>query len=821
MQEVYTRGEMDPTTVLVHLRRLRALLHDEGVVRGDALTDVVAGRNNYKWADIVELVDAIKHGCVWMKICQPVHENHPAARFITRVSGQRRVCIHEKARGECDDCVFLTDKGVDSLLLTRTGTTKTVQTKNYAAGVCRVYAGMSTFVMTSTLLRAEKTVFSLSEGATLCKDSAGAAAISNVEVAALANAEIVEICTRALALDNPHVDAGVIDVNDIIESSSDSDSTDDSEESDDGSDDGSDDSSDYSNGFSDDATADSTDGSSDVDSTTDESSDTESSDESTTDDESEESSDTGAFTDGSSTDDDEDDPADNRFVLRAMQSEMHDELTAGEFCGRYRFQLPCGAGKTSYVCWLCSEMRAREPSARFAFLVPTKALADRTTPAFTRWGLTTCVVHSDAAHTPKQISSANVVICVYNSVEVISGGHFRGVFTDEAHHIENVYATDTWRKTCRRVAKNAQLRVELSATFYNPAACTLSFDYEDAVAEKICSDIALVIPMYTGKGDRMVALAEHIRDGSSVYRKILAFCNSVANARKFARTVADCIPKMTVFTVDASTHTRRRQKILDTMAAGDGRVMIVSVQTLCEGIDIPIADTCVFVDPRHSSIKLWQPIGRVARAIPGVKTLAHVILPMSDDMKILRKFTTELSKRMPQVRHAIESGCGNSSVIEIATVGDTTLPTEKISTMQMSLVTALRGDWWQKAELLEEYARTNLKMPAAGETYRGESVGGWVCTQRKGITKGTIDEGRLARLRAIPHWSDDAHADTWERMYAALLAYTTEHEKMPQRGETYRGESVRGWVYTQRRAITKGTITEDRLARLRAIPQWK
>ena len=801
---------MERERELVHLRRLRALLGDIGVGK-KGLARHIASRDNHVWADIVELVDAIAHGCCWMKICQPVSETHPAAQFITRTSDRHRTCVHGLTFARCTECVSLNDKGVDALLLTRTGTLKTLQTKNYAPGICRVYEGMSTFVMTSRMMGARSMVFSLSEGARLCKNSATAAEISEVDVVALTNAAIAEICMRALSIVDGAIPRGMIECRDLPtdESSSEESSEADSSDDEDGS---------------------SEDDSADSDSSEDESAESAESESESADSESESAesesesadSESESSEDEPSEDDDEypdEDPAD--FTLRVMQAQMHDEIVARRFRGNFRFQLPCGAGKTSYAGWLCSVIRRAKPKARFAFLVPTKALADRTIGSFSRWGLSVCVVHSGSAASQAEISAADVVIAVYNSAGALLSQTFRGVFTDEAHHIEIARSTDTYRKICRRIEKNAPLHIGLSATFHEPSRCTLSFDYEEAVAEGICADIALVIPVYDGPpSGRMSALANHIRDGSSLYRKILAYCNSVRHAHAFAEVVRDADPSIRVYVVDASTATRTRQKILAAMAATDHRVMIVSVQTLCEGIDIPIADTCVFVEPRHSSIGLWQPIGRVARALPGFKTLAHVILPMSDQLSMLRKFTSELARRMPSVRRAIAAGCNNASVLEIVHTNHDYIPEATMDTAKMSLAVAIRGEWWQHAELLAAYTVEHGRMPPRHAVYQGFAVGSWVGTQRGAIVKGTLSPDRIERLQAIPHWADDPRADAWDRNHDAVCAYATEHGRMPPHLTVYQGLGVGSWVNSQRNGITKGTIAADRLERLRAIPRW-
>ena len=54
--------------------------------------------------------------------------------------------------------------------------------------------------------------------------------------------------------------------------------------------------------------------------------------------------------------------------------------------------------------------------------------------------------------------------------------------------------------------------------------------------------------------------------------------------------------------------------------------VLVTVEVLGEGINVPNADTCMFVEPRSSYRSIIQAIGRVLRHHPD-KPLGHIILP--------------------------------------------------------------------------------------------------------------------------------------------------------------------------------------------------
>ena len=73
---------------------------------------------------------------------------------------------------------------------------------------------------------------------------------------------------------------------------------------------------------------------------------------------------------------------------------------------------------------------------------------------------------------------------------------------------------------------------------------------------------------------------------------------------------------------------------------------MVSVYTLGEGVNIPEADTVMFVQPRGSHVDVMQCIGRVQRMSPSTgKTLSYVVLPCTDEEKELNRFLHLIQKR--------------------------------------------------------------------------------------------------------------------------------------------------------------------------------
>lgn len=659
------------------LRCLRSELHRVGMDSHEGLADAVRQRDNTLWAKVAEIVDALKHGCVWVDVPSPVPAGHPAQIYAQARRGTR-CCVHALPVDECGQgCVLLRDRGVDSFMFGPDGRcTRAVQTKNYARGaVFGGYKELATFSVTGRRFGAAQKILSLTEDVRCSKECAAAAADEHLTMAVLTDAEIVEACTAALgaglaqALElYPHDDWVPV------------------------------------------APAD-------------------------------------------------EGPAMDAYTLRPMQARMHKIIRDGGFRGRYRFQVPCGAGKTSYAGWLCAEIRRAHPGARFVFLVPTRALADRTAPTFARWGLPVCRVHCGAGHSPADIAAAAVVVAVYNSVEdVRPHGPYFATFIDEAHHTELPPRSQSYIAGCRTLAGAARLQVELSATFSDPAGCALVVPYEEAVAAAICVDIRVVIPLYNGENSplaRMTALAMHVAANPAIYRKILAYCNRSMHARTFAALVRQHDPAIVVHIVLTGTPMQDRQRILAALAGDPGRVMVVSVQTLCEGVDVPAADTCMFLGARRGSSGIMQPIGRVVRAV-GTKTVAHVILPTSDGLAALKQFTAVLADKVPALRAALCHGADNPWAVDMIMVGDRVPATEAV--LRDALRVELMDTWWRLADGLEKFIRAGGIRPGPATVFAGQPVGAWFWAQCPNTDHGPLSDAQVARVIALNGLADRGRA---------------------------------------------------------------
>jgi superfamily II DNA or RNA helicase len=88
-------------------------------------------------------------------------------------------------------------------------------------------------------------------------------------------------------------------------------------------------------------------------------------------------------------------------------------------------------------------------------------------------------------------------------------------------------------------------------------------------------------------------------------------------------------PKITFEGLDGKTKAKVREDLLTAFdATSDDNIFIMSsCETIGEGVDTKKANMCVFADPKTSSIKIRQNIGRIVRKVDGNDTRGTVLIP--------------------------------------------------------------------------------------------------------------------------------------------------------------------------------------------------
>ncbi|CAE7340698.1 irc3 [Symbiodinium natans] len=147
----------------------------------------------------------------------------------------------------------------------------------------------------------------------------------------------------------------------------------------------------------------------------------------------------------------------------------------------------------------------------------------------------------------------------------------------------------------------------------------------EAIEQGVLRDYDLTVPVTT-EGHPYICLANLLLSQAGRFRRVLAYCNSIAEAKRFRRVLKTV--GLAAWHINGETSLKERERVMRQFSGELTRRVhvLVTVQVLGEGVNIPNADTCMFVEPRSSYVSIVQAIGRVLRAHP-CKPLAHVVLP--------------------------------------------------------------------------------------------------------------------------------------------------------------------------------------------------
>ncbi|CAE7353484.1 irc3 [Symbiodinium sp. CCMP2456] len=147
----------------------------------------------------------------------------------------------------------------------------------------------------------------------------------------------------------------------------------------------------------------------------------------------------------------------------------------------------------------------------------------------------------------------------------------------------------------------------------------------EAIEQGVLSDYDLTVPVTT-QGHPYICLANLLLTQAGRFRRVLAYCNSVKEAERFQQ-VLDTVG-LAAWHINAMTNGNQRERVMEEFSGELQKPVhvLVTVQVLGEGVNIPNADTCMFVEPRDSYVSIIQAIGRVLRPHPS-KPMAHIVLP--------------------------------------------------------------------------------------------------------------------------------------------------------------------------------------------------
>ena len=260
----------------------------------------------------------------------------------------------------------------------------------------------------------------------------------------------------------------------------------------------------------------------------------------------------------------------------------------------------------SQAVYVAAHVMTQVPSlGQVLIIVPTRLLLEQFAPEFP----TFCKVGMGYNH--KIRKQALGFIAVSNSVHLLQHLKFDAIFVDEAHHSlpqgmppgkEVFFFSATQRRT-------------------------IDFEYSmgQAIEDDVLCDYDLTVPV-VDEGHAYGCLASLLLSSHGRFRRVLAYCNTVKEAKRTQQVFAT--RGICAWHINSDTRPRQRQAVINEFCGSlQGPVhVLVTVQVLGEGVNIPNADTCMFVEPRNSYSVIVQAIGRVLRHHAS-KPTSHIIFP--------------------------------------------------------------------------------------------------------------------------------------------------------------------------------------------------
>ena len=441
--------------------------------------------------------------------------------------------------------------------------------------------------------------------------------------------------------------------------------------------------------------------------------------------------------------------------------------------------------------------------------------------------------------------SADVFVCVRNSAWQLSNLTFDMLILDEAHHYEpRSETTDAGEAededehpgslAQQLLSLNSPKRLFFSATLRRNKP-DFDFGLRPAIEAGVIKDYNILVPVLT-PGDPRPSLVRLVMN-LPLARKILAFCNTVQEAKDFTHTLSNA--GIAAAHYNAQTGGGRRQELLQSFQQKEslgGIRVLVTVDVLSEGVDLPVADTCLFVAPRQD-IRLQQCVGRVLRNHPEKIDALVIAPPVVQDAAGILVEDTELIRLVSELAradHAFQrclAENGNPALGRVTIAMDTLVPDSILEDAAQILqvrvfrnALSCRGqgsDPWEMGfqELLAYKAEYGcVSVPASFNTASGFKLGQWIQQRRKDRRRGKLGQEQIDRLDRLGFvW--DVRNQLWTQGLEDLLAYKAEHGDVlvPRLYQTVGGHNLGFWVNHQREAKSQGKLTPEQIEQLEGL----
>ena len=322
--------------------------------------------------------------------------------------------------------------------------------------------------------------------------------------------------------------------------------------------------------------------------------------------------------------------------------------------------------------------------------VPLRALLDQFAPDFPAF----CKVGT--GHNQKIDLGAKRFIAVKKSVHLLKSLKFQAIFVDEAHH-----PLPPGMPKCKELYR-------FSATHTDDP--DFRYPMGQAIEDGVLCDYDITVPAVT-EHHAYVCLADLLSKQAGRFRRVLAYCNTVAEAKKFQMIVQEF--GLSAWHINAGTSTKGRMAAIEEFRGSltSPVHVMVTVEVLGEGINIPNADTCMFVEPRNSYRSVIQAIGRVLRHHPG-KTLARIVLPA---VAVPARVGSEVRETWSKAQHhEMEEASGGTVRGHVFADAENTWPDQAFTDFVLPVANPSKLNNNQNAATPQEYlCRPTLASPTS------------------------------------------------------------------------------------------------------------
>ncbi len=465
----------------------------------------------------------------------------------------------------------------------------------------------------------------------------------------------------------------------------------------------------------------------------------------------------------------------------------------------YRFQLPCGTGKTYIMLFMIRKALLENNNDRFVILCPWISLAKQTCELFNHFkGIRPVFVGNGKHNIPEK---TNVIVCVYNSVDYIQSLKFKYKFIDEAHHLES--EDSKLRDKINSI--KADKEINFSATFHDQTNLDFNYPMNKAIEDGYISDYALHIEYFT-KGDKFNELVNMIKNNMH-WSPMFIYFNSTNRCIKFAKKLVEA--KINATYMVGSTKVSRRTKIRQSIIDGT-----LNVLCLCgvynEGVSIDNLQTVIFGDLRHSSINRIQ-IAMRANRLHKDKPYYRIVLPViGDDLQ--QKDVSDLIKTFNDIDPRIKKAVDNRSRTRIRIkLNDTEINEKKAELLFEEVYNRIgeilnKNDWEDWKNLLFKFCDDNKRVPMQKEKDKNnQSIGIWFHHQKSKINSKDDEIYKKLSVSKYVKKSLDEYLDPWKAWNEwknSLFEFCNNNKRIPICGEKDKNnKNIGNWLQCQKGKI--------------------